>query len=318
MRTSSVAAALFLFPVCCGPVVSAAGPGQDPSVSPSGSAAPQSLFRSASSELVTLPVTVVDKGGRLVSDLAPDQFTVYDNGRRQPIVFFSNADTPVSVAIVIDDSGSMRRKMGQVIAATLAFARSSHPDDELFVIEFNERVRDTLDGRPLSAADASELHAALSTLDPAGQTALYDAVLDGFDHLDQGARRRRVLVLISDGGDNASAATFDQVLDRARRSNVTIYTIGLFDEGAPDTNPGVLKKLAEATGGERFLPRSPGLLIQACEQIAREIRSGYILAYEPPARDGAYHRLRVQIAGADRGLAIRTRPGYFAAAGTTP
>jgi Ca-activated chloride channel homolog len=118
--------------------------------------------------------------------------------------------------------------------------------------------------------------------------------------------------VISDGGDNASHATLDRVLARARASNATIYTIGVFDRDDPDRNPGVLKTLARTTGGERFLPESGGPLISACERIAREIRSGYTIGYAPPDRDGAYHRLRVQVDAGDRRLEIRTRPGYFA------
>jgi Ca-activated chloride channel family protein len=124
------------------------------------------------------------------------------------------------------------------------------------------------------------------------------------------------MVLVSDGGDNASSTTFDEVLARARRSDVTIYTIGLFDEGSRDTNPGVLKKLADATGGQRFLPASPGYLLQACRQIAREIRTSYTLGYVPTARDGTYHRLRVMLGDKSTG-AVRTRPGYFAGAAST-
>lgn len=278
----------------------------------------QPVFHTAPTELVVLPVTVADRDGRFIPDLPAERFTVYDNGRRQPVTLFSSEDTPVSIAVVIDDSGSMRGRIGQVIAATLGFARSSNPEDEIFVIEFNERVRDALDGRALNAGDIPELQQALGTLKPDGQTALYDALMDGLDHLDGAARARKVIVLISDGGDNASTATLDRVLARSRRANVTIYTIGIFERGAPDTNPGVLKTLASATGGERFLPESPGVLIQACLRIAREIRSGYTLGFAPPERDGAFHRVRVVIDGRDaRSFVVRTRPGYFAAAGGT-
>jgi VWFA-related protein len=273
-------------------------------------------FKAGSSDLVVVPVTVTDKHGRPLSDLERDAFVVYDNDRRQEIAFFTHEDTPVSVALVIDNSGSMRPKVGEVIAATLAFARASHPEDELLVIEFNDDVRDALGGRRLSAADAGDLEAALRSLRPDGQTALYNALIDGLDHLERATRARRVMVLVSDGGDNASSTTFDEVLARARRSDVTIYTIGLFDEGSRDTNPGVLKRLAEATGGERFLPKSPGYLLQACERIAHEIRTSYTLGYVPTARDGAYHRLRVVLGEKGNGT-VRTRPGYFAAAAST-
>jgi Ca-activated chloride channel homolog len=278
----------------------------------------QPVFRSRSSELVVLPVTVTDDRGRLVTDLPQDRFTVYDDGRRQDVAAFSSEDNPVSIALVIDDSGSMRHKLPEVVAATLAFARASHPEDELLVIEFNDEVRDALDGRRLTAADIPALAATLRTLSPAGQTALYDALMDGLEHLDSSTHARRVLILISDGGDNVSHATLDEVLDRAQRSNVTIYSIGLFDDSSRDTNPGVLKRLAEATGGERFLPKSPGPLMSACEQIAHEIRSSYTIGYEPPDHDGRFHRLKVEVTvPGTKGLKVRTRPGYVAAARDT-
>jgi Ca-activated chloride channel homolog len=276
----------------------------------------QPVFHTAPSELVVLPVTVTDRSGRLVADLTADRFAVLDNGRRQAISLFTGEDTPVSVAVVIDDSGSMRGRMGQVIAATLGFARSSNPDDEIFVIEFNERVRDALGGRALTASDTADLSAALHTLRPDGRSAVFDALMDGLDHLERAARVRRVLILVSDGGDNASTATLAQVLARARHDNVTIYTIGLLDGYDRDANPSVLKELASTTGGERFMPESPGKLMQACLRIAREIRSGYTLGFVPPERDGGFHRVQVTVEGPDaRSLVLRTRPGYFAAGG---
>jgi len=272
------------------------------------------MFRSRSSELVVLPVTVTDKDGRLIAGLPREHFSVFDEGRPQDITAFSSQDIPVSIALVIDDSGSMGQKLGEVVAASLAFARWSHPDDELIVIEFNDTVRDALNGRHLAAADLPELQTALRSLKPDGQTALYDALMDGMSHLDEAAHSRRILVAVSDGGDNASRATLDDVLERARRSNVTMYTIGLFDNSSHDSNRGVLMRLAEATGGERFLPKSPGPLLTACERIAREIRNSYMVGYEPPERDGRFHHLRVELNGTGRKeLKVKTRPGYMAA-----
>lgn len=271
-------------------------------------------FVSGASELVVLPVTVTDRQGRLISDLPQERFVVFDQGRQQDVVLFSSQDVPVSIAVVIDDSGSMRSKLGEVVAATLSFARWSHPQDELFAIEFNDTVRDALGGARLEAGHTRELEAALRTLVPQGQTALYDALLMALNRLDHAMHARKVLVLLSDGGDNVSKATLDQVLAHARRSNVAIYAIGIYDVDTPDTNPGVLKALAAATGGERFFPKSPGPLLQSCLEIAREIRSGYTLGYIPPERDGRYHPVRVQVNRTDgRPLVARTRPGYFAA-----
>jgi VWFA-related protein len=257
---------------------------------------------------------VTQSNGTYVANLTAERFTVHDNGRRQAVSFFSSEDTPVSAAIVVDNSGSMRGKIGQVAAATTVFARDSNPDDELFIVEFNDRVREAVAGEPVMAANLPVLEAELLALKPAGQTALYDALLVALDRLERASRPRKVILLISDGGDNASRARLEDVLARARKANVTIYAIGLFDSGAPDTNPGVLKRLADTTGGQRYLPDSPGPLISACRRIAREIRSGYTIGYVPPDRDGAFHRIRVTIEGPGASaLTVRTRPGYFAA-----
>jgi Ca-activated chloride channel homolog len=278
-------------------------------------------FVSASAELVVLPVTVSDKHGNFVPDLSRDRFTVYDSGRRQDVALFSNQDTPVTVGLVIDSSGSMRPKLPEVIIATMTFARRSNPEDELFTVAFNDTVRDPGTERSVAAADGPALELELRSFRPQGRTALYDGLIAALDRMERGTRPRKALILISDGGDNASRSTLDDVLKRARRSNVTIFTVGLFDNDDLDRNPGVLKSLAESTGGERFLPspESPAALVRACERIARELRSGYMIGYVPPDRDGLYHRVRVEVTPADnRGkLRARTRPGYFAAAAGT-
>jgi Ca-activated chloride channel homolog len=283
-------------------------PALQPSSSPS--------FRSGASELVVLPVVVTDKQGRYISDLERERFTVFDNGRRVPIEIFTNQDTPLTVGLIIDASGSMRPKISEVILASLAFARSSNPEDELFVVRFNDDVQHVIRDRPfLLAEDLVALNTALRSMRPDGRTALYDAVVAGIDHLGRGSRARKVLVVVSDGGDNASEATLDRVLTRARESNVAIYTMGIFDPEDLDRNPGVLKSLARTTGGERFLPRSPGEMLETCERIAREIRSGYTIGYAPPDRDGNYHRVRVEVQPPpSQKMTVRTRPGYFAAA----
>jgi Ca-activated chloride channel homolog len=317
-RVKGLVAALLPFYLV--PLFSSLLPAQPPSLSgfqlSSVASAPQEpSFRTGSSELVVLPVVVTDKQGRYVSDLERDRFTVFDNGRRVPIEIFTNEDTPVTIGLVIDASGSMRSKLGDVVIASLAFARSSNPEDELFVVRFNDDVQHVIRDRPfLLADDLRSLDVALRTMRPDGRTALYDALVEAIDHLGRGSRARKALIVVSDGGDNASAATLDQVLARARQSNAAVYTIGVYEPEDLDKNPGVLKSLARATGGERFLPRSPGEMLKMCQLIAREIRSGYTIGYVPPDRDGAYHRVRVQVEpSAARRLNVRTRPGYFAA-----
>jgi VWFA-related protein len=271
-------------------------------------------FRATSSELVVLPVVVTDRQGRYIADLTTDKFAVFDNGRRVPIELFTNEDTPVTIGIVIDASSSMRPKIGEVVAATMAFARASNPEDELFAVHFSDDVADTVSTRDfLMANDVGALEAAVTSIRPDGRTALYDGLMSALDHLARGSRARKALVVISDGGDNASTATLDHVLKRARYSNAAIYTIGIYDADDIDKNPRVLKSLAEATGGERFLPRTPGDLLRVCSHIAREIRSGYTIGYSPPDRDGAYHRVRVVVDAAPaQRVNVRTRPGYFA------
>jgi len=272
-------------------------------------------FHSTSAELVVLPVVVTDKHGGFVTDLPQDAFTVYDNGRQVPIDLFSNEDTPVTVGLAIDASGSMGPKLGEVIAASMSFVRLSNPQDEFFAIRFNDDVQPvTAASGDVRLGDADAVRHALMSIRTEGRTALYDGLMDALDRLANGSRPRKVLILISDGGDNASHATREAVLARARRSNASIYTVGILDPGDPDSNPGLLKSLARDTGGERFLPQSAGPMLTACERIAREIRAGYTIAYAPPDRDGAFHRVRVEVKpGAGRQVQIRTRPGYFAA-----
>jgi Ca-activated chloride channel homolog len=275
----------------------------------------ESSFKTTSAELVVLPVVVKDKQGRYIADLARERFVVYDNARRMPIDFFTAEDTPATIGLIVDGSGSMGPKVGEVIAATMRFAQSSNPEDEIFAIRFNEDVHKMIaDERFLPAGDLSGLQAAMSSFVAEGRTALYDALIAGLDHIAQGTRTRRALIVISDGGDNASRTPLEVVLSRARKSNVTIYTVGIYGDDDRDKNPGVLKSLARETGGERFLPGSPGVLLQVCERIAREIRSGYTVAYAPPDRDGLFHRVRVALEPPIPHVEIRTRPGYFAAA----
>jgi Ca-activated chloride channel family protein len=271
-------------------------------------------FVSGSTEIVVLPVAVTDKQGAFVPSLERERFAVFDNGRRQEIAFFNNDDVPVSVGLVLDSSGSMVRKLPEVIVATLAFSRLSNPQDELFTVSFNDVVRQPRGGPGVPISDTATLESELRSLVAEGRTALYDALAVGLDRVSLGVKPRKALVVISDGGDNASRTTLEQVLADARSSNVVIFTIGLFDDRDPDRNPGVLKSLAETTGGERFLPKTPSQLLLTCERIARDLRSAYTIGYVPPDHDGGYHRVRVDVNPmAGRKLVVRTRPGYVAA-----
>jgi Ca-activated chloride channel family protein len=266
-------------------------------------------------DLVVLHATVQDGKRTSVSGLVKEDFQVYEDGVLQQVNAFSHEDIPVTVGLVIDNSGSMMPKRAEVIFAAEAFARSSNPDDQFFVVNFNEKVSFGLPRDTPFANKAASLEMALSTIRANGETALYDAVDAALEHLKKGDRDKKVLILISDGGDNASHHNLTQVMAAAKKSEAIIYTIGLFDFDDPDRNPRMLKHLAEATGGEAFLPESVKEAVPICERIARDIRSQYTIAYVPTNtdQDGKYRVIQVKARNPRLGrLSVRTRAGYYA------
>jgi Ca-activated chloride channel family protein len=266
-------------------------------------------------ELVVLHATVQNRRRTLVSGLDKEHFQVYEDGVLQRIESFRQEDIPVTVGLVVDNSGSMGQKHPEVVAAALAFARSSHPEDELFVVHFNENVWFGLpDDTPFTDQEAG-LRVALSRIKADGMTALYDATAAALVHLKKGKWDKKVLVIISDGADNASQHTLDQVMALAEQSGVIVYTVGLFQPEDPDRNPGVLRRMARTTGGEVFLPRSLKDVVPVCEQIAHDIRNQYTLTYVPTnsKQDGAYRAIEVKARASGQGrLIVRTRAGYYA------
>ncbi len=267
--------------------------------------------------LVVLHATTENQKGVLVSGLDKNNFQVFEDGIAQRIEFFSHEDIPVTVGLVVDGSGSMRTKRSDVISAALTFAESSNANDEMFLVNFNENVTFGLpDGVPFTSR-AAPLQLALALNPTAGETALYDAIAAALEHLKKGSRDKKVLIVISDGGDNASSHTLKEIMGLAVESNAVIYTIGLFDESDVDRNPGVLKSLARATGGEVYLPETISAVVPVCAQIARDIRNQYTIAYLPTNmnQDGGYRSIVVKAKspGHDR-LVVRTRPGYYAPA----
>ena len=284
-------------------------------ISPSLSRQSDQYTISVSVDIVVLHATVRNRNGALVSGLVKEDFQVYEDGVPQQIEAFSHDDIPVTVGLVVDNSGSMRSKRPEVISAALAFARSSNAQDQMFVVSFNENVTFGLpDGTPFTDKEP-QLEAALSRIAANGRTALYDAVAAALEHLKKGNRDKKVLIVISDGGDNASKHNFAQIMAMAGQSGAIVYTIGVFDENDPDRDPRALKQLAEATGGEAFLPGSPKDVFPVCERIARDIRNQYSIAYLPTngKRDGTYRVIQVHagMPGRER-LLVRTRAGYYA------
>ena len=266
----------------------------------------------SSTDLAVVHVSVVDKHAGFVSGLPRDAFAVYEDGRPQPIAFFENEDTPVSVGLVIDSSQSMLTRRDGVIAAAMAFAESSHPDDEMFTLNFNERVWPGLPEGQAFTSDHAQLHDALNRSTARGQTALFDAIHTGLTHLDGGAKTRKVLIVVSDGGDNASRMRYEDVLDEALRRDVVIYTVGIYDGYDRDAKPEVLRALAATTGGEACFPKRLDEVAPALERIARDIRSSYTIGYVPPDGGKAgQRRIRVDVQpSGGRRLAVRTRSAY--------
>ena len=283
-------------------------------------AAGQGSFRIAVDvALVVLPATVTDRQGSLITDLNEQDFQVYENGVAQHIQLFKNEDIPVAVGLIIDHSTSMSPKLAEVVAAARVFVRSSNREDAMFVVNFNEVASLGLPAGVRFTDNTVELERAILTKLSRGQTALYDAVAMGLEQLQAANRDKRALIVVSDGGDNASRRKLDEVMKLAEQSTAVIYTVGVFDQDDPDKNPDVLKHLARATGGEAFLPSQSGEITAICERIARDIRHQYTLGYIPsnPARDGSYRSIRVLAGSKERGkLIVRTRTGYRA--GTVP
>jgi len=267
-------------------------------------------------DLVVFNVTVTDGRGRHVSGLTRADFSVVEDGRPQAITQFSADDVPATVGLVIDNSGSMLDKNRQVAEAALAFVAASHPEDELFVVNFNEKVYFGLPPTVPFTRSALQLRVALQTV-PTGLTALYDALAAGIEHLNTGSRQRKALVVFSDGGDNASRRPLDEVLQAARRSSATMYTIGFYDETNRDRNPRVLRQIASLSGGRAYFPRSLDDMDQVWRGIAGGIRSQYTIGYQSsnPAHDGQFRNVKIAASrNGGRGLQVTTREGYFAPA----
>jgi Ca-activated chloride channel family protein len=275
---------------------------------------------SADSELVVLQVTVKDRKGAYVDDLPEEAFSVVEDGRAQTVRFFTDTDTPVTVGLLIDSSGSMHANRPLVAAAAAAFADASHPRDEIFALAFNENVSPALSPGAPFTNDGTVLRAALErSISARGRTALYDAISTGVDYLSRGSRQRKALVVVSDGGDNASKATREEAVRKAQASSAVIYTLALVDSGSRDANPRLLKELAEASGGESFRPDRPREIVDVLSRIARDIRHAYTVGYTPTntARDGAFRSVRIVVtAPPGRRLVVRSRAGYLA--GTSP
>jgi Ca-activated chloride channel homolog len=281
-----------------------------PEAEPSQQAQP--LFKSAS-ELVVLHVNVFDGHSDAVENLPQSAFTVLEDEQPQDITFFNSADVPVAVGLVVDNSGSMITRRSMVLAGATAFAESSHPEDELFTVVFNENVRlglpDTLrytHSRPL-------LMAGLMRYPPGGRTALFDAVITALAHLRDAPHQKRVLIVLSDGEDNASRHSKDEMLNAAMASDALIYTVAQQTfTGGSIGDAKVMRRLAEVSGGLAYFPESEKEVIESFAEIAGNIRRGYSIGYVPKVTaDGKYRRVKVMVRMPGRtNLSARARHGY--------
>jgi VWFA-related protein len=272
---------------------------------------------SVRTELVAVPVTVTDSRGRHVSGLSRENFRVFEDGRPQPIAVFSLGDGPVTLGLIVDRSQSMRTKTASLLAAVTALVELSRPGDELFAVTFNDGVSLALPSRVPFTNDPKALETALAAVHAEGQTALYDGVAEGLEHLQAGQPGKHALVVVSDGGDNASRQTYARILTLARQSDVVIYAIGLLGASVAqeEEDEGLLRRLCGDTGGVAFFPKTTDEIATMSTQIARDLREQYTLGFTPGERADkrAFRKIRVTVTAEGRGrLHVRTRSGYLA------
>jgi VWFA-related protein len=267
--------------------------------------------------LVVLHTTVLDDRGKFVDGLKEDNFRVFEDKAEQKLSLFKREDVPVSMGLVVDNSGSMRDKRPRVNEAALTLVQASNPQDESFVVNFNDDYYLDLDKDFTSSVP--ELKEALERIDARGSTALYDAIIGSLDHLKKGHKDKKVLLVVTDGVDNVSRNSLEKAVREIQKSNVVIYTIGLFsDEDKKNRKKAMraLKDISTASGGVAFFPENVDDVHNICDQVARDIRNQYTLGYYPTntKKDGTFRTVQVDIIpphGKGK-LVARTRNGYFA------
>ena len=266
---------------------------------------------------VVCPTTVIDKNGHLVTDLPKSAFTVYENGKPQTIISFKREDVPISLGLIIDNSGSMREKRKKVEKAALDLVLASNKDDEEFVVNFNDSAYLDLPHEKDFTNDIDELKEALARIDSRGGTAMRDAINVSIDHLKEKARRdKKVLVVVTDGVDNASMINLEKLVVTAQQAGVVIYAVGLLtEEDRRDAQKAQreLKALVNATGGDVFFPKELAEVDAVAQEVARDIRNQYTIVYAPSetALDGKYREIKITV-NAPGHPTVHTRSGYYA------
>jgi VWFA-related protein len=292
--------------------------GQAPPKAPEPADAPDTVF-STETRLVPLNVTVTDKNGRLVTNLPQSAFTVFENGVAQPIRLFKREDVPVSMGLVIDNSGSMREKRQAVEMAALALVRDSNHQDEVFIVNFNDEAYLDAD----FTNDPKVLEQGLTKIDSRGGTAMRDAIRMSIDHLKEKARRdKKVILVVTDGNDNASMISLDALVRLAQQDDVLVYAIGLLTEEEKreaSKAKRALGILVENTGGQVFYPKDVSEVEKIAHDVAHDIRNQYTIAYTPTnsALDGTFRQIKLVVKAPGNPVA-RTRSGYYAAPDKKP
>jgi len=268
----------------------------------------------ADSRLVVLPVTVTDKSGKLVTNLSQQSFKVFENGVVQPIKIFKREDVPISLGIIIDNSGSMRDKRVKVETASADLVKASNRQDEVFVVNFNDEPYLDVE----FTNDIKKLEAGLARIDSRGGTAMRDAISSSIDYMkEKGKKEKKVLLVVTDGNDTASTGTLEKLVNKARQSEVLIYAIGLLNEEErreAKKAKRALDELTTASGGLAFYPKELTDVDRIALQVAQEIRNQYTIAYTPTVQelDGSFRQIKVTVSGAGRSALVRTRTGYYA------
>jgi Ca-activated chloride channel homolog len=284
------------------------GQGQEPSREEGG----VYVFKKQVEEVV-LHATVIDDKRRLVTGLTKNDFQVFEDGAPQQITSFRREDIPVSLGIVIDNSGSMRDKRPAVSQAAINLVRASNPNDEVFVVNFNDEYYLDQD----FTHQVPQLKEALDRIESRGGTALYDAVVASADHLKKNARLdKKVLLVVTDGEDNASRESLEQAIRRLQAENgPTVYTIGILGEERQRRARRALVEMSEQTGGVSFFPKDLGEVDAISQAVAHDIRNQYTIGYKPvrPQSQGGYRTVKVEArAPGYKHLMVRTRSGYYA------
>lgn len=270
-------------------------------------------------ELVSLTVSVTDRNGRAIEGLTPDDIEVYEDKIRQKIELYSMDDAPVSVGVIFDLSGSMQQKLDAARQSLKSFVENSHIEDDFFLLGFNQRARLLAE-----SCDSENLASRLNMINAQGNTALYDAVYLGAEKIMLGRHRRRALLIISDGQDNASRYSVSQLRQQLKEIDVQLYCIGIGRAGTlgkgeqreQQRGHMILDDLAKMTGGKAFFITAASELENAMSRIALELRQQYSLAYAPTnqKRDGRWRKIQVRVNRPDsvQSIIVRAREGYFA------